>query len=162
MSSEALVAGGIPANKAACGFKGCSGQAYCGNYDPLIVPLAPTVFKQMAWYQGESNIGCNSEANSATGTQPGYYASLLPALVTSWRALFRSPFSAYIVMLAPQGRTDDAPAQRSEDALPRLRQAQLAVLSLNSTALIYPIDLGDDGKTVYTPPSSRHGDLHRA
>ena len=55
MSSEALVAGGVPASKAACGFKGCSGQAYCGNYNPLIVPLAPTVFKMMAWYQGESS-----------------------------------------------------------------------------------------------------------
>ena len=63
-------------------------------------------------------------------------------------------------MLAPQGHTDETPSERSKDAYPQLRQAQLSVLQLNRTALIYPIDVGDDGKTVYTPPSSRHGDVH--
>lgn len=156
MSSSALEAAGFSPADAACGNKaGCGGQAYCGNFLPLIAPLAPTVFKSMIFYQGESNVACNSE--NATR---GYYARLLPALVTSWRELFQSPFAAYVVMLAPQGRTDELPEQRSADPYPALRQAQLSVLNLNATALIYPIDMGDDGKTVYTPPSARHGDVH--
>jgi len=52
MSAAALAAAGVAPENATCGFKGgCGGQAYCGNYDNLIVPLAPTVFKAMAWYQ---------------------------------------------------------------------------------------------------------------
>jgi len=101
-------------------------------------------------------VDCNAEAATKN-----YYARLLPALVTSWRALFRSPFSAHVVLLAPTGRTDELPEARSRDAWPLLRQAQqLAVLELNASSFIAPIDVGDDGKTVYTPPSSRHGDLH--
>ena len=64
-------------------------------------------------------------------------------------------------MLAPSGGpTDELPEDRTRDAWPALREAQLSALSLNATALIYPIDLDDDGKTIYTPPSSRHGGLH--
>jgi hypothetical protein len=52
MSAEALAASGVVEN-ATCGYKGgCSEQAYCGNFFPLIQPLAPFVFKAMAWYQG--------------------------------------------------------------------------------------------------------------
>lgn len=153
MSAEALATSGV-IDHPQCGFKGgCSGQAYCGNYNPLILPLAPYTFKSMSWYQGESNVACNDE-------QQGYYAKLLPALVTSWRMLFQTNFSAFIVMLAPQGRTDETPMSRSSDAYPVMRATQLSVLKLPGTSLIYPIDMGDDGKTVYTPPSSRHGDIH--
>ena len=156
MSAEALAASGAVATPA-CGFKGgCGGQAYCGNYAPLIAPLAPFVFKTMWWYQGESNVGCNAMKQNTTG----YYSKLLPALVTSWRAAFASPFSALVVSLAPTGRTDETPSLRTDDPWPALRESQLAVLALENTGMIFPIDVGDDGKTVYTPPSSRHGDLH--
>lgn len=49
LSADALAAAGI--ENAACGVRGCGNQSYCGNYDALIAPLAPTVFKHMAWYQ---------------------------------------------------------------------------------------------------------------
>ena len=63
-------------------------------------------------------------------------------------------------MLTPSGGTNGLPEERTKDSWPSLRQAQLSALALNASALIYPIDVGDDGKTVYTPPSSRHGGLH--
>jgi len=192
MSAEALAASGVVGSPA-CGEKGCSGQAYCGNYAPLIAPLAPFVFKSMVWYracgcararlptaapsappfftpspptpdppsphnqaEGESNVACNVEANSTN-----YYAQLLPALVTSWRALFASPFTALVVALAPTGRTDETPPARQSDPWPALRDAQrAAVAGLENASLVWPLDLGDDGKTVYTPPSARHGGLH--
>ena len=156
MSAQALAASGVVGNPT-CGFKGgCSGQAFCGNYAPLIAPLAPFVFKTMLWYQGESNVACNAAANST-----GYYAKLLPSLVASWRELFASPFTALVVGLAPTGRTDETPAARTGDAWPALRDSQrAAVQGLAHAAAVWPIDLGDDGKTVYTPPSARHGDLH--
>lgn len=159
MSAEALQDSGAFATSPACGFRGgCSGQSFCGNYLSLILPLAPFTFKGMSWYQGESNADCNTASNNLTS--PGYYSKLLPQLVTSWRALFQANFSAFIVSLAPTGHSDETPPERSHDSWPALRQAQLSVLSLPGTALAYPIDVGDDGKTVYTPPSSRHGDLH--
>ena len=66
-----------------------------------------------------------------------------------------------MVALAPTGGTDEAPPQRSDDAWPLLRDAQQqAVLGVENAGLVWPLDLGDDGKTIYTPPSSRHGDLH--
>jgi hypothetical protein len=156
MSADALAASGV-ISEPQCGYtKGCGSQAYCGNYLPLILPLAPFTFKSFTWMQGESNVACNAP----TGDTPGYYASLLPALVRSWRALFQTNFSAFVVMLAPQGRTDETSAARSADAYPYLREAQLSALALPGAALVYPIDMGDDGKTVYTPPSARHGDVH--
>ena len=137
------------------GYQGCGGQYNCANYNPLIQVLAPFSFKAMLWYQGESNVGCNHNQSHL-----GYYARLLPALIDSWRLLFQSPFTAVIVMLAPQGETDETSKQRDADAYPALQQSQLAVLKLANIGMIYPIDLGDDGKTVYTPPSPRHGDIH--
>ena len=89
-----------------------------------------------------------------------YYAKLLPALVQSWRSLFQLNFSAFIVSLAPSSSTDETPSARTNDAWPALRQSQQSVLELAGTQLVYPIDVGDDGKSVYTPPSSRHGGLH--
>jgi hypothetical protein len=88
--------------------------------------------------------------------------------VSSWRSLFANPFTAYIFQLAPYGSVDEAPQQRSSDPLPLLREAQLSVLagggggsaSAPNAAVVVPLDLGDDGYTVYTPPASRHGGLH--
>ena len=51
--------------------------------------------------------------------------------------------------------------QRSTDDLPALRDTQLSVLQLEGTGLAYPIDLGDDGKTIWTPPKCPfHGGIH--
>ncbi len=163
MSSEALQAAGTPLQNSTCLTQTlCQGmQPNCANYLPLIQPLAPFTFDAMLWYQGESNQNCGTSP-----TQPPWrsYASLLPALVDSWRALFASPFTAYVFQLAPYGSVDEAPQQRSSDTLPLLREAQLAVLRNSSSpanaAVVVPLDLGDDGHTVYTPPSPRHGGLH--
>lgn len=156
MSAEALAASGV-INSPQCGFTGgCSKQAYCGNYNPLILPMKNFVFKTMLWYQGESNSGCNAAGQSTSN----YYGALLTSLISSWRALFQTNFSAFVVSLAPTGRTDETPSARSGDDWPALRESQLSALQLPGAQLIYPIDLGDDGKSIYTPPSPRHGDLH--
>jgi hypothetical protein len=100
-------------------------------------------------------VACN--VNNDTN---GYYAKLLPALITSWRELFASPFTALVVALAPTGPTDETSSSRTSDGWPALRDSQRAAFSVENAGLVWPIDLGDDGKTIYTPPSSRHGDLH--
>lgn len=111
-------------------------------------------------YPGESNAACSAEASPPW--LHGSYARLLPSLVESWRALFRSPFTALVVQLAPYGSEDVTPVLRSSDSLPALRDEQRSVetVSGGGGAYVSPIDLGDDGKSTYTPPSPRHGGLH--
>lgn len=60
LSADALAAAGIA--NAACGVRGCGNQSYCGNYASLIAPLAPTVFKHMAWYQVRGEGACSARA----------------------------------------------------------------------------------------------------
>lgn len=70
-------------------------------------------------------------------------------------------FTALIVQLASYGNTDPSPLLRDTDPLPALRDTQLSVLQLEGTGLAYPIDLGDDGKTIWTPPTCGfHGGIH--
>ena len=49
MSSDALLAAGYPAANATCGATVCSGQRNCGNFAPLIAPLAPLVVQLCLW-----------------------------------------------------------------------------------------------------------------
>lgn len=96
--------------------------------------------------QGEANVECNFVSTPAW--ESGYYARLLPELVRSWRALFGVNFSTLIVQLAAYGDSDQSSAQRTGDALPALRNAQLSVLSLPSSGIVVAVDLGDDGTTI--------------
>jgi hypothetical protein len=93
--------------------------------------------------------------------ESGYYARLLPQLVSTWRSAFNVSFTALVVQLAPYSSTDATPEQRSGDDWPALREAQTSVLQLEGTGLAYPLDLGDDGKTIWTPPTCNfHGGIH--
>ena len=125
MNAPALVAAGLPAANATCGFTGgCAARAYFGNLYRFIVPMAPLTFKLLAWYQGEANEPCN--AVNGPFTTLGYYAKLLPAFLTAWRTLFRSPLSDYIVTLASVGATQETSADRDNvTSLVSLREAQL-------------------------------------
>jgi hypothetical protein len=156
MSSDALLAAGYPPANATCGVHSCAEQANCANYIPNILPYAPFTFGALLWYQGEANVGCNAAASPPWWA----YRGLLISLVDSWRALFASPFPAYIFQLAPFGSTDATPPLRTSDALPRLRAAQASAASaLNNAEVMVNIDMGDDGVSVYTPPSYRHGGI---
>ncbi len=98
---------------------------------------------------------------TAPAWEAGYYARLLPQLVSTWRSAFNVSFTALVVQLASWGGPDPLPSQRSSDDIPALRDAQLSVLQLEGTGLAHPIDIGDDGKTIWTPPTCGfHGGIH--
>lgn len=162
MDEAALLAAGVPPSNASCGAGACSGQVACSNYDRLIAPAAPFAFRGLLWYQGESNVECNVDAEPAWHT--GYYARLLPSLIESWRTVFETPLlPALVVQLAAYDSTDPTPADRSQDSLPVFRAAQVAGAAATSppaALIMVSDDLGDDGWSVYTPPSPRHGGLH--
>jgi hypothetical protein len=69
---------GIPAINATT--TSCAGQSSTTLYSQLILPLAPFVFKTMIWYQGEANVGCNSDN---IPWQHGYYCACVRALACS-------------------------------------------------------------------------------
>ena len=89
----------------------------------------------------------------------GYYARLLPELVSSWRTLFDVRFTALVVQLAAWGNPDLSSDSRTHEASPALRHAQAqAVLNLSHAGLTLGIDIGDDarGKDAYPNPGHCH------
>lgn len=158
MTSAALQKAGVPAANATDGEKACKGQRNSQNYDNLIAPLVPFVFKGMMWYQGEANVACNAQTDPPWYNH--YYAKLFPEMITSWRQAFGVPFTTLFVQLAAYSGVDEDPAQRASDALPALREDQLAATTLSRVGTALAIDLGDDGKTPWTPKSGHHGGIH--
>ena len=123
----------------------------------LAPPLTPALRLPRA--RAPQNVACNSVASPPW--EHGYYARLLPALITSWRALFRVHFAALVVQLAPFGAADPLPAARTASAFPQMRFAQDAALGVPNSAVASIIDLGDDGRTIWTPPTCGfHGGIH--
>jgi hypothetical protein len=111
------------------------------------------------FWHSESNCACNFV--TAPTWESGYYARLLPQLVATWRSAFNTSFTALVVQLAAYDSPDPLPSQRSADNLPALREAQLSVLQLEGTGLAYAIDGGDDGRSIWTPPTCGfHGGIH--
>ena len=109
--------------------------------------------------QGESNVAQNSGTKDSKFK--GYYACLFRSKVQAWRKQFESPSMFYgFVSLAAYGEADASPAVRTSDALPFMRMDQNSVLALDTTGVALALDLGDDGKVPFTPPSSRHGGIH--
>lgn len=53
-----------------------------------------------------------------------------------------------------------AGSSRSRSGLPRMRLDQNSVLSLPNTGVSLALDLGDNGRDPWTPPSGRHGGIH--
>ena len=103
----------------------------------------------------------NYQATNSSWQFQDYYACLFKAKVNSWRQLFRSPTVFYgFVSLAAYGSDDSDDEERSSDGLPRIRLDQNSVLSLPNTAVALALDLGDNGKVPWTPPSPRHGGIH--
>eukprot|EP01050_Picozoa_sp_SAG11_P025375 SAG11_NODE_5703_length_1483_cov_1.355491_1_plen_156_part_01 len=111
--------------------------------------------------QGENNIVQNYQAANSSWQFQDYYACLFKAKVNSWRQLFRSPTMFYgFVSLAAYGSDDPEPIERTADGLPRMRLDQNSILSLPNTGVALALDLGDNGKIPFTPPSARHGGIH--
>jgi sialate O-acetylesterase len=105
------------------------GTAYApgGLFNGMIAPLAPYALRGALWYQGESNVG-----------RPGEYAELFPAMIASWRKLWRQDFPFLFVQLP--NYADGDPTGRK---WARLREAQNAALALPDAGVAITIDVGE-------------------
>ncbi len=100
-------------------------------YNGLIAPVVPYKIGGVIWYQGEAN-----------AAWPEVYEQLFPAMITSWREKWNLPeMPFYFVQLASFYTAGHAGL--TPDKWARLRQAQLATLSLPNTGMAVAADLGD-------------------
>ena len=100
-------------------------------YNGMIAPLLNFPVKGAIWYQGESNAGRAKE-----------YRTLMPALITDWRAKWHSELPFYIVQLAPfgNGKGNSGGVQYAE-----LRDAQFATTkALKHVGIAVITDVGDE------------------
>jgi sialate O-acetylesterase len=102
-------------------------------FNGMVAPLAPYAMQGAIWYQGEGNSGRSYE-----------YRTLLPALIGSWREIWRQgDFPFLIVQLPEFGARQDEP---SESGWAELREAQLmTVKSTPNTGLAVTMGLGEAG-----------------
>jgi sialate O-acetylesterase len=100
-------------------------------WNAMIAPLVPLPVRGVVWYQGESNV-----------SQPEEYAELLPLMINTWRADWKDPHLAFLIVQLPNyaARLHDP----SESTWARLRQAQDKALSLPNTAMAVTFDVGDE------------------
>ncbi len=106
-------------------------------YNGMIAPLFPGQIKGVIWYQGETNAD-----NKRRATQ---YRTLLPTLITDWRARFGAatgaPMPFYIVQLANYMAPNDQPG---DDAWAYLREAQsMTAKNVPDTGLAVISDIGN-------------------
>ncbi|MDP9175420.1 MAG: sialate O-acetylesterase, partial [Planctomycetota bacterium] len=106
---------------------------YTDQHNPTVLwngmlhPIQPYAIRGVIWYQGESVIG---------GT-PGdkLYASVMEALVTSWRKEWDQPnLPFYVCQLAGQDAGSNNPI---------IRESQAAILNLPNTGMATLIDVGE-------------------
>lgn len=101
-----------------------------GLYNAMIAPLRDFPIKAMLWYQGESNIG-----NTDT------YASMLQAMVASWRKQFKREFPVAVVQLAGYMSRH---AQPFESGWTKIRHQQyLAADAMKNAGLVSIFDTGE-------------------
>ncbi len=100
-------------------------------YNGLVVPVVPYALRGVIWYQGEGN-----------AAWPETYDKLFPALINSWRAKWNQPeMPFYFVQLA--NSKVDMRSGLTPDKWARLRQSQMAALSLTNTGMAVAADIGD-------------------
>jgi sialate O-acetylesterase len=99
-------------------------------YDAMVAPLGALGLKGVAWYQGESDVG-----------QKGYDLRL-GAWIANWRAQFRDPQLAFLIVgLAGWGSRVSSPVESGWAAL--INEQRLAVERDRNAALVSAIDLGE-------------------
>jgi sialate O-acetylesterase len=99
-------------------------------YNALIYPLRRLSIRGICWYQGEAN---RMERNS--------YTRLTQALISSWRDLFgQGELPFYYVQVAPYflDKENDTLADYAF-----FREAQEKVATLNNTAMVTTVDVGE-------------------
>jgi len=92
-------------------------------YNAMIAPLVPYGIRGVIWYQGEANVGRETQ-----------YRSLFPDLVADWRKRWgQGEFPFLFVQIAP-----------FESMTPEIREAQLLALKATpNTAMAVTLDVGD-------------------
>lgn len=99
-------------------------------YNAMVAPLGPLAVKGVAWYQGEADVG-----------QLGYDARLA-AWMKNWRAQFRDPQLAFLIVgLAGWGKPVSKPVESGWAAT--INEQRLAVERDRRAALASAIDLGE-------------------
>lgn len=105
-------------------------------YRGMIAPLVPFALRGVLWYQGESNVYAGDGA---------IYADKMTALIDGWRSAWQRELPFYYVQIAPLlYHVTRSHLVTSPEALPRLWEAQAAILRLPRTGMIVTTDLVDD------------------
>lgn len=101
----------------------------CGQYNGMLHPIIPFAMRGVIWYQGEGN-----------AARAHQYRRLFPALITTWRSLWKQgDFPFYYVQLPNLDRQPEP----SKSGWAELREAQLMTLSVPNTGMAVTIDEGD-------------------
>lgn len=122
-------------------FDACKREAPSGGngalYNAMIVPytVGPMALAGFTWYQGEAN---TVDASSAKE-----YACLFPAMITSWRSVFKIP-SAYFGFVQLSTWCED-------EGIAEMRDAQLKALELPNVGYGTNADHGA-GCDIHPPP----------
>jgi sialate O-acetylesterase len=107
----------------------------CALYNGMIAPLAPFGLAGVIWYQGEGN-----------GPRSREYRRLFPALIESWRELWKKPALPFLYVQLPNLARGSQPTV----AWTELREAQLLTLTTPHTAMAVTIDVGER-KNLHPP-----------
>ncbi|MEO7769094.1 MAG: sialate O-acetylesterase, partial [Ferruginibacter sp.] len=99
-------------------------------YNAMVAPEINYHIKGFCWYQGESNEG-----------RPEQYAELLPALINDWRSKWKQDTIPFLYVQLPGYMDYSYLPVESNWAL--LRESQMKTLSVNYTAMVVAIDLGE-------------------
>lgn len=111
-----------------------------GMYEGMITPLAPFQIRGALWYQGESN-----------GDRGFQYRALLPALISSWRDLWKAPGLPFLVIQLPNHGSSP---ELGDSEWAEVREAQILTASTTpDVGLVVTIDVGDP-KNVH--PARKH------
>ena len=93
-------------------------------FNGMINPLVPYTIKGAIWYQGEANVGFEDE-----------YKIVFRNMIEGWRSKWNNDFPFYFVQIAPYNYGDGHS--------PALRDAQRQVASLENTAMVVTLDIGN-------------------
>lgn len=107
-----------------------------GFYNRIVAPLAPVAMRAVLWYQGESDNG-----------RPEEYRILFPALISSWRALWKRPELPFLFVQLPNHK----------NITPEIREVQrLTGLETKHTGMVVTVDCGDD-EDIHPPDKQPFG-----
>lgn len=95
-------------------------------YNGMIHPLVGYAVRGILWYQGEANAGID----------PAIYAGQFPAMIQSWRHVWKDPELPFYFVQLPNYRV-------GLRGLAVLRESQRQALRLPHTAMAVTIDVGD-------------------